>query len=243
MKNLLGLCLVVLSTGMGLGVAAPPAALLNDAFDRTTPPLQKGIHVTLPVTHNAITVPAADETDAFVVAVTLDGRIFVRVERVTAAALSARLQADLSGAARRTLYVKADARTAFMNVATVLDATSAADIKSLILLTSQEAPHRPEARVFPEGLEVLVGPRSQYARNITTVTVRPPGQRWPELVVNDQQVSLDSLPGKLAGILQRQSHKVVLVSAHGKVPFAEVVHVADVCRSMNAAVVLLTPGA
>jgi biopolymer transport protein ExbD len=45
-------------------------------------PLQRGVSVQLAVTNNAVAVPNADQPDALVVALTADGSIYLRANRV-----------------------------------------------------------------------------------------------------------------------------------------------------------------
>jgi biopolymer transport protein ExbD len=45
-------------------------------------PLQRGVSVQLVVTSNAVAVPNADQPDALVVALTADGSIYLRANRV-----------------------------------------------------------------------------------------------------------------------------------------------------------------
>src|SRR5215467_7306004 len=49
-----------------------------------TPALQKGVSVQMAVTNNAQAEPAADELDAWVIAVTADGRLFFGADQETA---------------------------------------------------------------------------------------------------------------------------------------------------------------
>jgi biopolymer transport protein ExbD/biopolymer transport protein TolR len=143
----------------------------------TPPALQKGISVEMPVTRNAVPVPDADQEDSLVVAVTHDGRIYLRVDPITHAALAARLKAGMSNNLEKKLYIKADARTLYANVVNVLDAARAAHVESLTLLTSQPGPTQPGALVPPKGLEVRVGPRSRYGPDVAVVNVLRSGQQ------------------------------------------------------------------
>ena len=208
----------------------------------TSTALQKGISVEMPVTRNAVSVPDADKEDSLVVAVTHDGRIYLRADRITPAALATRVKASLSNSAENKLYIKGDARTLYANVVNVLDAATAAHVKSLILLTSQPSPTQPGARIPPKGVEVLVGPRSHYGQDVVAVNMLRLGQ-WPKLTINDKQISWASLQTTLAHLLQNQSKKMVLVNAEGALPFSEVVNVTEMCRSIQAEVVLVRPGA
>jgi hypothetical protein len=64
-----------------------------------------------------------------------------------------------------------DARTSYANVGKVFDAVRAAQVDSVILLTSQSSPAQPDGRVAPQGLKVLLnGPELQSIR----LTLRKP---------------------------------------------------------------------
>jgi biopolymer transport protein ExbD len=206
------------------------------------PALQKGISVEMPVTRNAVPVPDADSEGSLVVAVTHDGRIYLRADRITPAALAARVKASPSEGAENKLYIKGDARTLYANVVKVLDAAMAAHFKSLILLTSQPGLAQSGALVPPKGLEILVATRSHYGSDVAVVNVLRSGQQRPKLTINDEQIPWASLQVSLADLLQNQSTKMVLVNAEGALPFSEVVNVTDACRSIGAEVVLVRPG-
>jgi biopolymer transport protein ExbD len=68
------------------------------------------------------------------------------------------------------------------------------------------------------------------------------GQGGSVVEINHQRIPLTSLPNALSQTLQNRENKVVLVTGGGKLPFADVVHVIDVCRAAGAKVVLDTPG-
>ena len=134
---------------------------------RTAAPLRQGISVNLPVTRNATPVPDADNQDSLIVAVTRDGSVYLGIHRMTESALTAAVRAGLSNQAGKQLYIKVDARTSYANVGKVLDAVRAAQVDSVILLTSQSGPAQAGCRVAPQGLKVLVnGPEFQFIRLI-----------------------------------------------------------------------------
>jgi biopolymer transport protein ExbD len=264
MKHSLEVCLVTftLASSITLSTASQPAAAAweNSSFvgtrkgrpglklnrrteqsANTAPTLQKGVHVEMAVTRYAVPVPDADQADSLVVAVTHDGRIYLRADPITPSDLTARVKASISNNAENKLYVKADARTMFANVIKVLDAARKADVESLTLLTSQPSPRQPGALVPPKGLEVQVGSRSHYGPDVALVKVLRSGQQGPKLTINNKQIPWASLQTSLADLLQNQSKKVVLVNAEGTLPFSDVVNVADTWRSLGATVVLASP--
>ena len=132
---------------------------------RTAAPLGQGISLNLPVTRNAAPVPDADNQDSLIVVVTRDGGVYLGLHRMTESALTAAVRVGLSNQAGKQLYIKADARTSYANVGKVLDAVRAAQVDSVILLTSQLSPAQADGRVLPQGLKVLVnGPEFESIR-------------------------------------------------------------------------------
>jgi len=265
MNYSLGVCLIALALAISSvpAIAAQPAARkyssLTELHEQTlwgagmklicrteqgehaAPALRKGVSVELAVTRNAVSVPDADEEGSLIVAVTHDGRIYLGIAPVSGAALATGLKSSLR--LKKKLYVKADARTLYANVVNVLNAASEADFESLTLLTSQPEPPQPGAIMTPKGLEVRVGPRSHYGPGVASVNLLSSGEQWPEVTINNKQVAWASLQTALANVLRKQSRKVVLINADGKLPFSDVVKLTDMCRSQEAEVVLARSGA
>ncbi len=159
MNHLLEVCLVAtLTAGIMASVAAQSPA--------TPPPaLQKGVSVKLPVTSNAVKMPNADGEDAVIVSITADGSIYLGVNRITRAALAEALKDALSNHPGKTLYIKADARTSYANVIGVIDALCASGVKTLGLLTGNQASPQPGTVMYPKGISVsLVGGCSEGPR-------------------------------------------------------------------------------
>jgi biopolymer transport protein ExbD/biopolymer transport protein TolR len=153
------LLILTLSSCLAPSVAQQPG--------RTAAPLRQGISVNLPVTRNATPVPDADNQDSLIVAVTRDGGVYLGLHRMTESALTAAVRVGLSNQAGKQLYIKVDARTSYANVGKVLDAVRAAQVDSVILLTSQSSPAQADGRVAPQGLKVLLnGPEFQFIRLI-----------------------------------------------------------------------------
>ena len=99
MKHLLEVCLIALALATTTLFAQDP-----------TIPMQRGISVQLPVTSNAVAVPSADKEDALVVAVTLDGRVYLGTDLISPAELAAKIKTEMATRADKRLYLKADAR-------------------------------------------------------------------------------------------------------------------------------------
>ena len=154
------LFILTLSTCLAPSVAQQPG--------RTAAPRRQGISVNLPITRNATPVPDADNQDSLIVAVvTRDGSVYLGLHRMTESALTAAVRVGLSNDTGKQLYIKVDSRTSYVNVGKVLDAVRAAQVDSVILLTSQPSPAQADGRVAPQGLKVLVnGPEFQFIRLI-----------------------------------------------------------------------------
>jgi len=154
-------CLLIgiLSTCLAPSVAQQPG--------RTAAPQRKGISVNLPITRNATPVPDADNQDSLIVAVTRDGSVYLGLHRMTESALTAAVRVGLSNDTGKQLYIKVDSRTSYVNVGKALDAVRAAQVDSVILLTSQSSPAQADVRVAPQGFKVLVsGPEFRFIRLI-----------------------------------------------------------------------------
>ena len=113
--------------------------------------LKAGIHVELAVTTSAPPMPDADNENALVVAVTDNGSVYLEVDPIAPGALAARVRSRLASRRDTKVYVKADARTPYAGVATVLEAVRAGGYVAPTLLTG---PRGPGAAT---GLEVSVG--------------------------------------------------------------------------------------
>jgi biopolymer transport protein ExbD len=135
MKRVLEVCLIAVAL-----------ASMTGAQDATKPMLRPGITVQLPFSSQAAEIPAADEEDATVVTVTADGQLFVGIRPVDLTALT--------GLHPSVVYVKADARTAYHSVLTVLDALHG---RAVVLLTSPPSNAPKEAIMPPYGVKLKVG--------------------------------------------------------------------------------------
>jgi biopolymer transport protein ExbD len=139
-------------------IAALPIAV--DAQQAAGPvPLQRGVSVQLPVTRNAVSVPAADTRTALVVALPVDGSAYLGVDRLPAAALADRVRSTLSTRGDKTLYLKVDARVPYARLVEVIDALQTSGIEGLTLLTAQQDDADQGSRlVSSKGLEMRVLP-------------------------------------------------------------------------------------
>ena len=92
----------------------------------------------------------------------------------------------------------------------------------------------------PKGLEVLLVPPA--GSQPTEVHIGNSGQHTPTLSINSRQIPWANLQNMLTQFFQSHPEKVILVKADGQLPFADIVHVIDVCHSVGAKIVLVVPG-
>lgn len=221
------------------GIALVCTAVLFTPRTSTAQQLQQGVSVQLAVTSSATSMPAADNEDAMIVAVTNGGSVYFGINPVPPAALAEKIKLSLSNREQK-LYIKADARTQYASVLSILEAARAANVAAPILLTAQSESPQPGTMVSPQGLEVLVAPPAPGSQ-AAVVQVRTSDQHGTTLTINHQQIPMAALQNTLKQLFQNRSEKVVLLEAAGQLPFAHVVNVIDACRSMGAKVVLVTP--
>jgi biopolymer transport protein ExbD/biopolymer transport protein TolR len=102
-----------------------------------TPMLQKGIQVDLAKAQNYRQMPDDDKEDAVEVAITRDGKIFLKTSPVTMDELTPKVKDLISGRLDKTVYIRSDARAKYGDVVKVVDQVRAAGVDSLGLLTSK----------------------------------------------------------------------------------------------------------
>ncbi|HEY6272043.1 MAG TPA: biopolymer transporter ExbD [Terriglobales bacterium] len=143
------------------GAEAGPQVMLirgNEASGQAAPPLQAGISVEMPVSKNASPMPEADQEDALIVTVTVDGRMYMGTRPIDLDGLSAELQGSLSSQRmRRVIYIKADSRAPYARVMKVVDAVTAAGIERTVLLTSPLYSLHRGAVAPPNGMTLVTG--------------------------------------------------------------------------------------
>ena len=198
--------------------------------------LRKGVSVELAPTQHAVALPDADNGDALIVAVTHSGTVYLGIDPIAPAALSEKH--DLFSRAGDKLYIKADARTPYANVSKVLDAVRTAGVTAPNLLTGQHETPVPGKLVLPKGLEVRIGTPLPAGAGSTVVQVLYSGQQWPKLKINNQDIPWANLESSLTKLLTNRSEKIIVVKADGQLPYGNVVHVIDACRSAGAKVFL-----
>src|ERR1039457_3152958 len=102
-----------------------------------TPMLSKGKDVDLVRTKNPISMPAADKSDAVLIAVTRDGKSWLGSDMVPAEDLPPKVKDLLTYKLDKAVFVKADSRARYEKVVDVVDNLRAAGVDQLGLLTEQ----------------------------------------------------------------------------------------------------------
>jgi biopolymer transport protein ExbD len=104
-----------------------------------TPMLSKGQNVDLVKTHNPVKMPEADKEDAIIVAVTRDGKVFLSPgnQQVQMDSLPSKVKDLQTNRTEKTVFLKADARSKFETVETVIDTLRTASVDNLGLLTEE----------------------------------------------------------------------------------------------------------
>ena len=234
MKCLLSVCLSVLA---GVAIFAP-------SKPGQTPAMQKGISVQMAPSNHAAPMPEADQENAWVVTVTTDGAIYFGVEAVTPESLTHEMQIRPRNRAAK-LYVKADAGAPFSSVRQVLHAARVDLFDVVVLLTSQAEPSQPSTSagtiVPPKGLEVWIG--TEAGSNLIAVQIGS-AERSATLKINNESVAPAMLQRRLGQIFDDRAGRVVVLTAAGDVPFAQVVRAIDASRAAGASRISMpiTPG-
>jgi len=201
--------------------------------------LQKGISVELAHTHNALPMPDADNEDSLVVTVADNGSVYLGVDPIDPDSLAEGIRARLASE-KKHLYIKADGRSRYADLVQVLQKGQMAGAELVVLLTAQPKPAKPAAWIHPQGLEVRVGAPPASSQAPMVVTALNSGHRWPTLEINDARTSWVTLQDALAQSLRNLDPRVVVIKADAALPFAQVVHLVDVCMAAGATGVWLT---
>ncbi len=202
--------------------------------------LQRGVSVQMPITSNATSVPDADRNDAWVVAVTADGSLYLGADPMTPEGLADWMKTHPRNREAK-LYIKADARAPFASVQQVLDIARRARFEAPVLLTSQRKPIAPGTVLPPRGLEVQIAPALPAGAVATVVQLFNSGQQRPLLRVNGDEISWSALEATLSQHFQNGDEKIILLKADERLPFGQVVQAIDMCRSTGAKIFLPTP--
>ena len=199
-----------------------------------TPALQQGVSVQMAVTNNAQPNPAADEMDAWVVAVTADGQLFFGTHQETAEGLLEQMKVN-PRKRDQNLYIKADARAPFSAVKKALYAAREGNFENPVLLTTQHESVPPGTVVTPRGIAVKL----QTPQSGETAFVRlSSSEKGPAtLNINRQTVRWTELDSALKQAVQSPG-QTVQVEANEAVAFADVMRVLDAARASGATVSL-----
>jgi biopolymer transport protein ExbD len=223
-----------------LALVASVALMLLFAIEMNSQQLQKGISVEMAPTTNASPMPAADKLNAWIVTVTADGQLWFGTNPVS--------RDDLVAEMIRTprnrdqdLYIKADARTPYADVASALKAAHTARFETPILLTAQRVSTQPGTMVAPRGLEVWIGSEAASDRNPVLVEIASAKPDSPTLRINGQAIFWNNVQTAMEQLFHGRTEKIVLLRTDGTVPFSQAAHVIDACHSAGAKVVLPTP--
>jgi biopolymer transport protein ExbD len=116
-----------------------------------TPMLNKGIPVDMVKTKNPIAMQAADKSDAVMVAVTRDGKVYLGPDQMPAEDLPPKVKDLLQNRLDKTVFLRSDARANYGKVVDVVDNLRAAGVDQLGLLTEQlqEKGKTPDAGAAP----------------------------------------------------------------------------------------------
>ncbi len=110
-----------------------------------TPMLSKGVSVDKFKAHNAIPMQAADKSDAIVIAVNREGKVFLGTTQTPPEDLVNKVKDLVSNRLDKTVYVSSDSRARYQKVVEVVDNLRAAGSDQLGLLTDQIQEKKPGA--------------------------------------------------------------------------------------------------
>ena len=102
-----------------------------------TPMLQKGVQVDLVKTKNPIPMQDADKSDAIIVAVTRDAKVYLNTTQMNPDDLPNKVKDLLTNRINKTVFIRSDSRARYEKVVTVVDNLRAAGVDQVGLLTEQ----------------------------------------------------------------------------------------------------------
>ena len=109
-----------------------------------TPMLTHGVSVDMVKTQNPIPMQAADKSDAVLIAVTRDGRVFLNNTQVKPDDLAPKVKDMLTNRLDKECFLRADQRAKYQMVLDVVQNLQSAGVDQLGLLTEQiEAKKQP----------------------------------------------------------------------------------------------------
>jgi len=112
-----------------------------------TPMLTHGVSVNMVKTHNPIPMQAADKSDAVLIAVTRDGKVFLNNTQLKPDDLAPKVKDILTNRLDKECFLRADQRAKYQVVLDVVQNLQSAGVDQLGLLTEQvEAKKQPAAK-------------------------------------------------------------------------------------------------
>ena len=102
-----------------------------------TPMLQHGVQVDLVKTNHPIPMQDADKSDAILVSVTRDGKVYLSTTQMTAEDLPGKVKDLLTNRINKMVFIKSDQRARYEKVVDVVDNLRAAGVDQVGLLTEQ----------------------------------------------------------------------------------------------------------
>ena len=141
-----------------VNTAPPPVADINVTpmvdvmlvlliiFMVITPMLTHGVSVDMVKTHNPVPMQAADKSDAVLIAVTRDGKVFLNNTQLKPEDLAPKVKDMLTNRLDKECFLRADQRAKYQTVLDVVQNLQSAGVDQLGLLTEQiEARRQPVA--------------------------------------------------------------------------------------------------
>jgi biopolymer transport protein ExbD len=102
-----------------------------------TPLLQNNVSVDMVQSRNAADMDAANRSDAAVIAITRDGKIFLGSNEISPDSVAKDVENKLANNLDKTVYIRADARAKYGDVLTVVNGIRDANIQNVAMLTQQ----------------------------------------------------------------------------------------------------------
>ncbi|MGH9374951.1 MAG: ExbD/TolR family protein [Terriglobia bacterium] len=102
-----------------------------------TPMLQKGVSVDMAKAVNAEPMKAANKTNAVVLALTRDGKVYLGSSEIPESDVTSKVSARIANKLDKTVYLKSDARAKYGDVTGLVDDIRAAGAENLGLITEK----------------------------------------------------------------------------------------------------------
>jgi len=102
-----------------------------------TPMLQKGVSVDMAKAVNAQPMKSANRTDAVVLALTRDGKVYLGSSEIPESDVTAKVASRIAKKLDKTVYLKSDSRAKYGDVTGLVDDIRAAGAENLGLITEK----------------------------------------------------------------------------------------------------------